>query len=673
MTPTWCRVCESACGLLAEVKDGRVVSLSPDREHPVSRGYACVKGLRFHERLRAKERFTTPLIRRSKGDHLRGVSWEEALAFTGARLRAIRGAHGPEALGLYLGNAVIHNFGAVVGTTAFARSLGTRKSYSALTLDNAPQYVVLEAVLGHATATFTADYAQSDCMVLFGTDPLASQPSQSQANPDGVRQLLRARERLVVVDPRRSATARHASSHLAIRPGTDRFLLACLVRAFIDGNNDTRPSATSVTLDPGGVATLREAVARFTPEVVSPVVGLTVAEIEGLVTRLRAAERPLVWSGLGVLLGPDATLGWWLTLCLQSLLGGLDRPGGWVRPGSAVNLAPVLHRAGLRGADGNNRSRIGGYPAVLGTHAAATMADDVLTEGADRLRGLVVFGGNPVRACPDSPRVARALGALDLLVSVEAFPSDTTELADVVLPVATWMERWDSTVHMASQKPIPHLQVGAPVVPPPGEARDDWWIATALARAAGRPLMGSWLADWPMRWLGAEGVARLAVSFASGLSWSKLLASPRGLVAQETYGRQPLVAQLAPATFVSALAKMTPSADGLVAVTSVRPVDRMNTWLGERKPGAVTLNRADASRLAPSGTICLSTREGRVVTALVEVSDSVREGAIVMPFGTPVAILDDPGWIVPNALLAAAPLDAFSGQPVSNGATVTLA
>ncbi|MBM4367843.1 MAG: hypothetical protein FJ102_16645, partial [Deltaproteobacteria bacterium] len=156
-----------------------------------------------------------------------------------------------------------------------------------------------------------------------------------------------------------------------------------------------------------------------------------------------------------------------------------------------------------------------------------------------------------------------------------------------------------------------------------------------------------------------------------GLSWGALQAAPRGLVASESFGRQPLVAHLAPAPFVAALAAMNPATDGLLAVTSVRPVDRMNTWLGERKPGPVALNPADAARLAPGGTLALSTREGHAVTALVEVSDAVREGVIVMPFGTPVAILEDPGWIVPNALLAAAPLDAFSGQPVSNGASVS--
>jgi formate dehydrogenase len=653
------------------VDGDRVKHLAPDPDHPVSRGYACTKGLRFHERLHAPERLLHPLLRPARSAPLRRATWEEALALAGTRLRTALDDHGREAVGLYLGNAVIHNFGAVVGTAGLARALGTRKTYSSLTLDNAPQFVVLEAVLGSPTTTFTADYENSDCIVLFGTDPLASQPSQSQANPEGVRHLLRARTRLVVVDPRRSTTARHAALHLAIRPGTDRFLLACLVRAFVDPD-EPRRAGLGAAVAPDDLAVLRQATERFTPEHVAPIVGLSVATIAALVARLRASARPLVWSGLGVLLAPDATVGWWLTLVLQTLLGGLDAPGGWVRPGAAADLGPFLRLAGLRGADPDNRSRIGGFPAVLGTHAAATLADDILTEGPDRLRALVVVGGNPARACPDSPKLVRALGALDLLVSVDAFANETTAHADVVLPAATWLERDDTTLHLASQKPLPHVQVGRAVVPPPGEARDDGWIAGALAHAAGRPLFGSHLVDVTLRWLGLDGLVDIGIHMTSPLSGSAVRAAPRGLVVSRPKRPPPLVPRLAHAPFVVALGGMAPSTAVLTAVTSVRPVTRMNTWLGPREAAPARFHPADAERHAPTGVLRLCTRDGQEVDVLVVPDDAVREGTIVMPFGEPVAAAGEPGAIPANALLTAAPLDPFSGQPVSNGAGVRL-
>ncbi len=645
--------------------------MSPDPGHPVSHGYACTKGLKFNERLRGEGRLATPLLRDTRGGQLRRASWDEALDRVGPALRRLRHEHGSEALGLYLGNAVIHNFGAVVGTTAFARSLGIRKSYSALTLDNAPQFVVAEAVFGDATTTFTADYAHSDCIVLFGTDPLASQPSQAQSNPDGVRQLLRAKDRLVVVDPRASATARHASLHLPVRSGTDRFLLAYLVR---EATRVPRPGLVQrVTVSAPDVAAIAAAVEAFSAERVSAVVGLDVATLSALADRVRSADRPLFWSGLGILLGPDATLGWWLTLCLQALTGGLDRPGGWVRPGSAVDLSRLLRLAGMRGSDPGNRSRVGGYPAVLGTHAAATMADDVLTDGPDRMRGLVVFGGNPLRSCPDTPKVREALSRLDLLVAVDAYHNDTTALADVVLPAATWLERWDSTLHMASQKPAPHLQVGGAVVPPVGEARPDWDVCVALSRGARRPLFGSWLAHPLARALGPSGLARLAVLAASGLSWSALAAAPRGLLATRKYAQEALSVSLAPVAYVAALGQRDAAPPGRGAGTAGRPAAWPRARRGPAAPRPATLHPADAARLAPDGVLRLAGRDGRCHSVLVESSPGVRAGVVILPYGTPVATLEDPGWVAANALLGAAPLDAFTGQPVSNGCVLALA
>src|SRR5690606_25003589 len=158
------------------------------------------------------------------------------------------------------------------------------------------------------------------------------------------------------------------------------------------------------------------------------------------------------------------------------------------------------------------RSRIGGYPSVLGTVASATLADDVLVDGPRRLRALVVVGGNPAISLPDTPRAQEALRALDLLVSVDLFVNDTGSLAHVVLPATDWLERSDVAVHLANQRRIPHLQAARPVVPPRGEARDDGRILVDLARAAGRPAFGSRLVDGLVRLgLGPDAVARAAV------------------------------------------------------------------------------------------------------------------------------------------------------------------
>ena len=395
---------------------------------------------------------------------------------------------------MYSGNAAGHAFGTVLGITALQRALGTPKHYSCLTLDNSEMFVVAEEVFGDPLCTFVADYARSDLVVLFGTDPRSSQASQAQSHPGAVGDLReRARAgQLVVVDPRTSATAQQATLHLRPRVGTDVFLLAWLVGRL------------------GGDDAIARAVAGFDQERVARVTGIPTDQLDGLWDRLRAAERPLVWSGLGVLLGPQGTLGWWLTVVLQARLGGLDREGGWRRQPGAVDLSRWLRRLGVRGREPVPGSR---WPAILGTLPSALLADDA------ELRALVVVGGDPASSLPDTGRAARALRSLELLVTLDLFETPTSRIGHALLPAATWLEREETAIHTGNQRPAAHLRLDRPVVSPAGEAREDFAILMDLCRAAGRPPLGSRIAGAGIRALGPTGVARLAATL-SGVPWS---------------------------------------------------------------------------------------------------------------------------------------------------------
>jgi anaerobic selenocysteine-containing dehydrogenase len=647
--PTTCRLCESACGLLATV-DGETVTLAPDPEHPVSRGYACRKGTHFPAVHAHADRVLRPRLRGPDG--WREVGWEEALGDIGARLRAIRAKHGPEAIGLYLGNAAGHSLGAILGAQVLQRALGTTKAYSCLTLDNSGMFVVLEACVGDPMATFVADYAGSDHIVLLGTDPLSSQPSQAQSNPGGVRELVAARDRLVVIDPRASATARHARTHLRPRPGSDVVLLAFLVRAVLE-----RRPVVDALLDEHDVASLAAAVAPFDAARAASETGLSPRALHTLVEGLLGAERPLVWSGLGVLLGPHGTLGYWLTLALQAVLGGLDRAGGWLRQRGAVDLAAVFRWIGPKGSDPALRSRIGGFPAVLGTVAAATLADDALTPGEGQLRALIVVGGNPAVSLPDTDRAARALGGLDLLVTLDLFANATSEHAHAVLPAADWLERTDVQVHMASQRRIPHLQVAPAVVAPRGEAREDWAILTGLAGAC---------APWARLAgkLHPTTIAAAAVSALAPFSWRALKAAPRGIVAPgEIVGalrRTGAQVRLAVPAFTSALAAVAPEPVGLRLVTSVRPITALNTWIRGDTPVA-TMHPDDLATMGTPVRIRVIGPGGSLEVG-VAADPRLEPGTVVLPFGDARAN--------PNRVIGVGRLDPFTGQPVSNGAGV---
>lgn len=605
--PTTCRVCESACGLRATVEDGRVVALKPDPAHPISRGYACRKGTTFHARVQQHpDRLLRPRLRDGAG--WRDVSWDEALARVGEGLRGLPRA----SVGLYSGNAAGHELGAVLGVAALQRGLGTDRHYSCLTLDNAPMFVVAERVFGHPLATFVADYAGADLVVLVGTDPLSSQASQAQAHPRATADL-RARARagqLVVVDPRRSDTAA-AGLHLAPRVGTDLFWLAWL----------------AAELCPE----LRAATAPFPLSRAARVTGLPEGALLALRDRLRAASRPLVWSGLGVLLGPHPTLGWWLTVAIQAALGGLDRPGGWVWQPGAVDLPRLASALGL-GRYGEVRSPVDGRPSILGTLPSATLLDD------DGLRALIVVGGDPASALPDAGRAAQRLASLDLLVAVDVFAdSPTARLAHVLLPAATWLERVESGVHTGNQRPAPHVRVDAAVVPARGEAREALSILLGVCRAAGVAPFGSRLAGAALGALGIGGIHRLAAR----------LPTPR------TPAPRP---RIVVPEWADALAAVADPLPGLRLLTSVRPIGAMNHWLrGERVVARV--HPADAD----PGPAVLVGPAGELAVELVS-DPSLARGTVVVPFG-------DRGCNA-NTLVDARALDPFTGQPASNGARV---
>ena len=674
--PTYCRICESACGLIASVEGDRVVKLSPDPAHPLSKGFACLKGTRFTEVQAHARRVLRPLWRTDGG--LGPVSWSQANAKIGEKLARIIDRDGPEAVGLFSGNAAGHSLGAVLGGAIFQRAIGTTKHYACLTLDNSEMFVVTEACLGNPMRTFVADYAGADELLLIGTDPLSSQPSQAQSNPGGVFELLeRARaKRLCVVDPRRSATAARADLHLQPKPGTDCFLLAGLLREVL---RRTARLAADPLFDPEDLRALQRAVAPFSLERAAEVCGLELVQLERLLQRLLAARRPLVWCGLGVLLSAHGTLGYWLTLCLQAALGGLDRPGGWMSHPGALDLARWLGRLGIKGRDFSVRSRVGGYPAILGTVAAATLAEDALKPGDGQLKALIVLGGNPALSLPDAARAQAALRGLELLVSVDLFVNDTGALAHAVLPARTWLERSDVPVHMAQQRRLPHLQRAPAVVAPRGQAREDFEIMRDLALAAGRPK-----ARWAQRALlklSAERVARWAVGALSPLSWAALERAGRTAAIPEhgALRRSGSAVRLAVPEFVRGLSAMrapetSSSAVRMQLLTSVRPPQTMNSWMHQGRG-------APAARLHPSALAALHVQSGDRVSlvsgrASVKVTTQadagVRPGVIVLPYGwghLHGALGSDGGSVGANAntLVHTEQLEPFTGQPVSNG------
>lgn len=640
---TTCRICESACGMLASIQSDRV-QLAPDPEHPISQGYACVKGTRFSEQvLHHPDRLRQPWVQGQP------TSWDDALAFITDRWRSSVARYGRQSIALYSGNAMGHSIGGVLAVSSLQRAIGTSHHYSCLTLDNSEMFVVAEEVFGGAMTTFVADYAASDFVLLLGTDPLSSHASQAQSQPragDALR--TRAREnQLVVVDPRPSSTAAKASLHLQPRPGTDVFLLAGLVRWVLAHASIDRPKVEREAL--------WKACESFTLSRVATVTGLEVSQLEELAVRWLDAKRPLVWSGLGVLLSAQGTLGWWLTVVLQVITAGLNHSGGWKWQPGALQLPWWLSRFGPPGRDVHVRAT-SGHPAILGTLAAATFPDAVRT-GKPPVRSLVVFGGDPLHAMPDTAGVRSAFDQLDLLISVDLFRRGTAAQADVVLPAATWLERDELAVHIDHQRPVSHLRLDRRVIEPQGLVRTDWEIAVALGECLGRGPFGLPLSGRSIyKRLSPTGLARMAARL-SGVP-KQALESAIGHLRPSSSSSPPR-ARLAVPEFCRALRALPDPPNGLRLVTSARPIAKMNHWIGESNIGRAAVHPSTAA----AGPAKLRGPAGSIDVEVVH-NESLKPGVVVLPYGQ--------GPANPNQVVSRRDLEPFSGQPISNGTIVEL-
>jgi anaerobic selenocysteine-containing dehydrogenase len=478
---TFCRICEAACGLVATVDGDRLVRLRPDREHPLSRGFACPKGIAMTDVQNDPDRVLHPLRRRPEGGFER-VSWEEALDDIGTRLGRAVDEYGGDGIGWYFGNPAAFSYSHVLWLQGLARAVGMRHVYSTGSQDVNNRFVASQLLYGSTTAVPIPDLDRTDLLLMLGANPVVSHGSLISAPRmrDQLKAVTARGGRVVVVDPRRSETAA-LFEHLPIRPDGDAWLLLSLLQVvFAEGLQDDAALSRQAT----GVAMLRHAAAAYPPESTEARTGLEPDRVRQLARDLASAERAAVYGRTGTCLGRHGTLVAYLMDALALVTGNLDRPGGSIFGRSPVPVDEVAHRLGFL-SYGRRRSRIGGHPEVLGTFPAAVMAKEMTTPGRGQLRTLFVSAGNPVLSVPDGEELAAALTGLDLLVSLDLYVNETNKHADYILPTTTWLEREDVPLASLALFTKPFVQFTEAVVPAYGEARPEWQIIEELAQRAG--------------------------------------------------------------------------------------------------------------------------------------------------------------------------------------------
>jgi len=480
-----CPLCEATCGLEVGLSDADgVVRIRGDRRDVWSAGYLCPKGPALKQLHEDPDRLRAPVVRR--GGRLVEVGWDEAFTEAGRRLGAVVAADGREALGVYVGNPNVHNLGGQLYLKGLIKALGTGNVFTASTVDQRPKEISSALMFGTPMSVAVPDVDRTDLLVVLGANPVDSNGSLA-TSPDWPGRLaaLRARGgRLVVVDPRRTATAEQADEHVPIRPGGDAFLLFAVLNVLAaEGLVDPGPAGPWLS----GLDQVLGLAAPFTPEAVEPATGVPAATVRRLARSLAAAPTACVYGRIGTTTAEFGTLASWLVDVVNAATGNLDRPGGAMfakaATGSANSKGPS--RVGRPFRLGRHRSRVRGLPESLGELPVICLAEEIDTPGEGRVRALVTVAGNPVLSTPNADRLDAALATLDAYVAVDPYVNETTRHADVILPVPSPLERGHCDLFFSQLALRNVARYTPPVLPLAPGMLDEWEVLARLTLVAG--------------------------------------------------------------------------------------------------------------------------------------------------------------------------------------------
>jgi anaerobic selenocysteine-containing dehydrogenase len=662
-----CNLCEAGCGLEMDVDGDRIVAVRPDEHDPVSHGYVCPKGMAIAEIHHDPDRLRRP-VRRDADGTFHEIGWDEAFSLVGERLRAIRSAHGSDAIGVYFGNPLVHNYSGVMTVGALVNAIGTRNRTSASSQDTAPRFAASYYLYGNTAVYPVPDLARTNYFLCIGANPVVSQGS-TMVTPN-VRATLRAiterSGRIVTVDPRFTETAKLASEHVPIRPGGDAAFLLSFLHVLVQERCIDRDAVDRVAT---GWSEIEPRLAPFTPERTAALTGIDAATTRRLAREFAAAGAGVVYTRLGTCNNRFGTLATWAGDVVNVVLGRLGAAGGAMFAEPALDAAAFI---GLAGMNGHARwaSRVRGLPETGCDLPASVLAEEIETPGEGQIRAMVTIAGNPALSTPNGPRLARALERLEFMVSVDMYVNETTRHADVILPPCWALADDHSEPLTPSGMLHQHVRWCPPVVEKRADERADWEILLRLAEEMGGGPSG-------MRWL--DAVLRVAGWFGwrfdpqnqldlllrigphgdgflpwrSGLTLKKLKAAERGIavgparegVAHRLHHKDKRV-HLVGEPLLRALGELEreldrPGAADEVLLIGRRDLRSNNSWMHNapslvagRERCVLLVNPEDAAR-AGIGDSQPAVLENHLHSAAVpvRVTDEVMPGVVSLPHG----------------------------------------
>ncbi len=687
-----CNICEALCGIAIEHEGENIISIKGDKNDPLSRGHICPKAVALKDFYFDEDRLRSPL--KKTADGFEAISWEEAFDITVSKIKEIQEKHGDNAVASFLGNPNAHNVGNLLFMRPFLKALKTKQRFSASSVDQMPHHVAAIHMMGHSLLNPVPDLDRTNYMVIMGGNPIVSNGSM-MSSPDIGKRLRSIQVRggkVIVIDPRRTETARKATEHLFIKPESDAVFLLAMIHVLIEENKVRLQHLEDAV---AGIEDIKEIVKQYTPEKAEKITGIKADKIRTLVLEMANADQAVLYSRMGLSTQTFGGLCIWLSNVFNILNGNYDREGGMMFPSPAIDPITFSPKKGRPKHPSVPLSRVRKLPKYLGETPSSSLSEEIETEGEGQIRALVCIAGNPVLSVPNGKRVEKAFEKLEFMACSDIYLTETSRHADIIFPATSGLEisQYDVTFLNLAVRNI--AKYSPPMFPKKGNVKHDWEILAELtARLKGEKNPGT----TPEMML--DMALQMGNYAKDGITLKKLKEHPHGIdlgplkpCLMNRIQMDDDTIQLAPTIYLEDLKRLEVAINSKFSNNNFpfqmigrRVLRQHNTWthnahiLSKGKNECTLLihpNDAFNLNIISGEFVAVKSRVGQI-NVEAEVSDEIMEGVVSLPQGfgagknsnMKIAVAQNSVSI--NDLTDDMRVDTLTGNAALNGVRVTV-
>ncbi len=469
--PSACILCELNCGIEIKTGEGNVIEkIRGDKQHPGSKGYLCNKATRLNHYQNGRDRIYHPLRRNVDGS-FDEISWDTAISEIAEKLQKVKEEHGGDKI-LYVsggqGNHIVGPYGASTRS-----ALGSIYKTNAIAQEKTGEMWVANQMFRPTMGIQRSDCENAEVAIYLGKNPWHTHGFHQCRK--GLQKLAKDEShKMVVIDPRRSESADIADLHIAVKPGTDAWLMAALVAVMIQEDWVDHEFMEKHTI---GFKEISNHFFDISIDEYSQECGVEEEQIRELASMVYNAKSVAIWEDLGVQMNRNSTLVSYFHKLLLTMTGNFGKKGTQFISQPLVDLASPVYRDERRTPVTNSRIIGGMIPCNI-------ISEEILTDHPDRMRAMWVEGSNLVHSYAGSQDMAKALRATDITVVLEIAMTETAMQADYVLPAPTQFEKCEMSLFNFE---FPHnvMQLRHPIFKAPESVMSEPEIHARLCEALG--------------------------------------------------------------------------------------------------------------------------------------------------------------------------------------------